>query len=348
MTLNISNRSNQKHKFRHWIAWLIASIWVIVLFGGLVAAHVRPSTAVNVAVNTKTISFRTDAGQVLGTNNEDQLIVAGIQFLRAQLSGQQSISIDSRVVKLSSFELKGGPFASCSFYRVRSGPLELGGSSVLVLGKLSAAKSRSFSLQAHGPLSGTLSTRPQGSSSPVKPGFECTGVQINGVQAGQVAGQLSVGGADSISFSTAPDSRLDFSLNASSPVGDTQIRVLDAVRFSEIDHLGGEKSVLLNPPAKVTFETVNSVKTLDEADLLEVIPNRDFYLRDFTVGNGIQLSLHGIARDVRAGAGSTDLRSVMPSVFDHLNNETRLFAVIAGIVALIVGYLEKVGLLPQK
>jgi hypothetical protein len=102
-----------------------------------------------------------------------------------------------------------------------------------------------------------------------------------------------------------------------------------------------EKSVLLNPPPHISFEKLDKKVTLDDADLLVVLPKRDFYLRQFTVKDGIHLSFHGVVADVRAGAGANDLETLMPSFFDHIDNLKRIYGVIPVLVTLILGVMEK-------
>jgi hypothetical protein len=79
-----------------------------------------------------------------------------------------------------------------------------------------------------------------------------------------------------------------------------------------------------------------------------VIPRNNFYLRQFTVKDGVQVSLHGIVRDVRTGAGASGLETLVPSAFDHLDNVKRIYGVVPALVAFILGILEKMGGLPER
>lgn len=313
----------------------------------LIASRTHPSTTANIALNTEKISFRTNASHILGPSDEEQLLVSGIDSLRIQLSIKQIITIGGAAMQAASLEIEGGPSASCSFYQVRSSILELSGPSLLTLGASSASGERSFNLKAHGSLSGNLTSRP--GDADAKPGFTCTRVSVNGAPAVDVEGNLSPHGGDSIFFSTASDARLDFIFAAHSEIGDTQIPILGELRFSEIDpRTAEEKSVLRKPPPEVVFEKLEKKVTLDDADLLVVVPKSDFYLRQFMVKDGIHLSLHGVVADVRAGAGVSDLETLMPSSFDHLDNLKRIYGVIPALVVLILGVLEKMGGLPKK
>ena len=156
-------------------------------------------------------------------------------------------------------------------------------------------------------------------------------------------------GGDALFVATAVDSRLDFSLEGHSGLSDTQIAILDELRFSEIDPgTSEEKSVLLKPGPEITFEKTNKKVIVDPGDLLVVQPGKAFYLRQFTVKNGIQLSLHGEVRDIRGGAGSRDLATLMPSALDQADQSTRIFGAIVALAGFVFGVLEKMGLLGKK
>jgi len=109
---------------------------------------------------------------------------------------------------------------------------------------------------------------------------------------------------------------------------------------------------LLNPPAgykyEVSFEELGKTFALDDADILVVVPKSDFYLRRFVVKDGIHLSLHGVVRDVRKGAGSSDLETQMPSLFDHLEHGTAIFCAITAVAGIILRVLQKMGGLSEK
>jgi hypothetical protein len=335
--------------FRPWLAWLIGGIWLVTALAVLTATRIHPATTTNISLNTRKIAFRTNAGHVLNPSDEEQLLVLGLDSLRIELTTAQMIIVGGKPepTPTAMMELEGGPSASCSFYQIRSGSFELSGPAILTLDKLNPTDAKSFSLQTHGVLTGNLSSRLAEGS--MKPGFECSGVRLNGAPPSDIEGSFSPQGGDSIFLATSADARLDFVLTPQSEVGDTQIPVLDALRFSAIDpRTGDEKSVLLKPPAQIAFEKLDKKVILDDAELLVVVPRNDFYLRQFTVKDGIQLSLHGVVREVQAGAGTSALETLMPSAFDHLDNAKRIYGVIPALVALILGVLEKMGGLGKK
>jgi hypothetical protein len=332
--------------FRPWVAWLIGAIWAGTALAVLILARIHPATTANVSLVTRNISFRTNAGHILGRSNEEQLLVSGVSSLQIEFNSAQSIRTGGTPKHLTSMKAEGDSFASCSFYQVRSSGFEVRGPAVITLEVFDVSNARTFSLKAHGELNDNLSSRP--GELGVRPGFECRGVRINGGPTGNVEGSFSPGGGDSIFVATSPDSRLDFSLARNADVGDTQIPILTELRFSEIDpRTSEEKSVLLKP-AEISFEKVNKKTTVDASDLLVVVPADEFYMRNFTIKDGIQLSLHGRVREIRAGAGAKDMATLMPSAFDQLDNAKRIYGVIPLLVGLVLGILEKMGVLGKK
>lgn len=332
--------------FRSWIGWTIGGVWILTALAVFIATRMHPATATNALLSVKEFSFRTSATSILGPSNEEQLLVSGVGSLRIEFNSPQMISISGQSMHATTLTMDGESSASCSFYLVRSGGLALGAPSTITLGATSVEGGRSFSMKVHGPLSGNLTSRP--SEGDLKPGFECKRVRVNGAPAGDVEGTFSPQGGDSISFATS-DARLDFVLTAQSEIGDTQIPVLDELHFFAVDPRTGEpKTVLQKGQNEVTFEKLAKKVTINEGDLLVVAPKDNFYLRQFAVKDGIQLSLHGVARDVRSGAGAGDMQTLMPSSFDHLDNAKRIYGVIPALAALILGILEKLGALGKK
>jgi hypothetical protein len=266
--------------------------------------------------------------------------------LQIQFNGPQTLRTGGGTLRVTSLQAEGDSFAACSLYQVRSSGFEVRGPAVITLEVIEVSNARTFSLKAHGELNDNLSSRP--SEPGVRPGFECRGVRFNGGPAGDVEGSFSSGGGDSIFVATSPDTRLDFSLARNTDVSDTQIPILTELRFSEIDpRTSEEKSVLLRP-AEISFEKVNRKLTVDASDLLVVVPGDEFYMRNFTIKDGIQLSLHGRVREIRSGAGAKDMATLMPSAFDQLDNAKRIYGAVPLLVGLVLGILEKMGVLGKK
>ena len=333
--------------FRPWVAWLICGIWAGTALVIFIAARIHPATTANLSVSTRKLSFRTTAGHILGQSNEEQLLVSGVSSLQIQFNRTQAIRIGGAPVRVTSLDGEGDSFSSCSFYKVRSGGFEVGSTAVITLEVFDVSNARSFSLKSHGVLNDNLSSRP--SEHGLMAGFECREMRVNGGRAGDVEGNFSPEGGDSIFIATPSDARLDFSLAGHSEANDTQIPILNELRFSEIDPgTSEEKSVLLKPAPEVTFEEVNKKVILNSADLLVVVPKSDFYMRQFTVRDGIQLSLHGAVRDILTGAGASDLATLMPSASEYLDNAMRIYGTIPAIVGLVLGILERMGVLGKK
>ena len=332
---------------RRWLAWTIGGVWGATILAVLIANHTHPATTARVSLSVREFSFRTDARRILGPSDEEQLLVSGVGSLQIQLNRAQTVTTGGSSFQGTSIQIEGEPSASCTFYRVRSGGLDLNGPSIITLGVPSTAATKSFNLKMHGLLSGHLTSRP--SEAGLKPGFECTRVRVSGLPSGNVSTSFSPQGGDSIFFTTSSDAQLSFDLTAQSEIGDTQIPILDEIRFSHIDpRTLDEKTVLLRNKNEVSFEKLGKTVTLNEADLLVVAPKSDFYLSQFTVKDGIHLRLQGVARDVREGAGASALTTLMPSSLEHLDNIKRIYGIVPAIVGLILGILEKVGLLPEK
>jgi hypothetical protein len=333
---------------RRSLAWIVGGIWIATILAVFIARHIHPATTAQVSVSVKEISFRTNASNILGPSGEEQLLVSGVGSLQIQLNSAQKVTTGGPSFQAALIQIEGEPSGSCTFYRVRSDGLNLTVPSIITIGVPSATGTGSFSLKVHGSLRGHLTSQPGEAS--LKSGFECTRVHLNGASAGNVTRSFSPQGGDSISFITSSDSHLTFDLTANSQIGDTQIPILDEVRFSHIDpRTSQEKTVLLKNKNEVSFDKVGKSVALDESDLLVLVPKKDeFYVSQFTVGDGIHLSMEGVARDVRAGAGATALETLMPSWWDHLDNAKRFYGGVPGLVATILLILGRMGLLPEK
>jgi hypothetical protein len=333
--------------FRPWVAWLIGGVWVATALSVWIVTRIHPATTANLAVSTRKISFLTDASHILGPSDEEQLIVSGLSSLQIQFRSLQNVVVGGSPKHLGSLQAEGDSQATCTFYQVRSSGFEVRGAAVITFEVVDVSKAKSFSLKSHGSMSDNLSTRL--GESGLRPGFECRGLRVKDGQKEELDGSFSRLGGDSIYLATSPDARLDFSLAGQTDVTDTQIPVLSELRFSEIEpRTSEEKSVLLKPAPEVFFEKVNQKVTLDPADLLVVVPQNNFYMRQFTVADGVHVSLHGVVRDIRSGAGTKELTTLMPSAFDHMDSATRIYAAIPVLVTLILGILERMGLLGKK
>lgn len=112
-----------------------------------------------------------------------------------------------------------------------------------------------------------------------------------------------------------------------------------------------EKTVLVSPPAgqknAITFDALDRTLDIPDADLLLIRPQSNFYLKRIDAKDSIEANFNGNVQDIQLGAGPSDLKSVMPSLFDHLSAQKKIYGVVPGIVALILGILEKMKLLPR-
>jgi hypothetical protein len=233
--------------------------------------------------------------------------------------------------------------------------LSLRGTSTLTLLVPSASDGASFKIHSHGAV--TLSITAQPPSPQVPSSFSCTKVDVVERQkAVAIDGTFNRQGGDSITLTTAQDVQLDFRGSKATAFGDTAIPIVGTVRLWEVGPAGDTrgKPVLLAPPSKdfkneVVFEAVGQKIGLNTNDLLEFIPHHnDFYLRKFGVGDGIHVELHGTLEGLKLGAGLKDLHSVMPSTFDQIDARRRFLVSIPAIAAVLLGILDKMGLLKKK
>jgi hypothetical protein len=336
----------QKKPFRSSISWIIIGVWIVSVVLVLVATRIHPAARVNISVNVKEISFRTDAKYIFDQFNEEQLIVSGLNSLRVDFSGGPSDSKDDASNHEAALDLQGGPGTSCSFYQVRSGRIELAEPSVVTLGAPNGSDGKAFNLKVHGSASTTLTSMP--ATAEFKPGFTCTNARVSDRPAGTLERSLSTLGLDTLLLVTAPDSRFDFVLAGSSKVENTQIPVLGEIRFSSIDPRSSEEKTILLPATErhkneIAFEEPRNSMALDDADLLLVIPEKDFTLRRFSIDDGIHANFYGSVRDLKVGAAANDMVSRMPSYFDRLDAQKRFFGAVPALAALILGLLEKLG-----
>ena len=339
--------SDSEKPRRSWIIWLVAGIWTATAIAVFVLTRIHPATTATVSVNTKKVSFRTDAGHLLGPADQEQLLVSGVKSLSVQFNKAQTLRTSSATrPNTNAVHAVGDSFSSCTFYGVRSNGFDVLGVSTITLETVEVSKDQSFGLRVHGALSEKLSSRP--SQHGLTSGVECAGVHIDGGPAEDLESTFSAEGGDSIYVATAPDARLDFTLAGHPEVRDTQIPLRNELRFSEI-YPGEttEKSVLL-APADILFDRVGKKASVDSGNLLVVTPRKDLYIRQFAVGKGIQLTVHGSVRQIRAGAGPADLASLMPSAFDHMDSSMRIYGAIPALAGLLLGILEKMGILGKK
>jgi hypothetical protein len=332
--------------------WGIAAVWAGTLVAVVISTRIHPPTTLATSLNVRNFSFRTNADRILGPSNDNELLISQIKSVQIHLSAPQSLSSGAPGSKSSVIDISGDVFASCSFYQVRSDVFHLQGESVLTLNwdpatATTMPASKSFSLTVHGLLSGNVTS--QAAAGKLVPGFTCHRVRVDGGPTTDIEARLSPEGGDAISIATSTDARLDFDLSPQSNIGDTQIPLRGEVRFWEVDP-GTEhsKAVFLGNDNKVTFEKVNQSFPLDEADLLLVVPENDFYLRRFAIKDGIQLSLHGVVREVRSGAGPNDMQTRMPSLFDQIDNTKRFWGVVPALAAFILGLFDKLRRTPEK
>jgi hypothetical protein len=285
--------------------------------------------------------------QILDAGMYDQLLLTSPA--RLTIRGQSiQIQTDSESKTVATLDVRGGVGASCAFYKVRASSIQLGGESLLTMEVPDSIEGSGISIKSHKAFEGTM-TSSHGSNG--ASGFVCTRVIVDGSLRQRLNGTFSPGGGDTAYFATAADARIDLR-TTTSPISGTQLPVLSDFRISHIDtDTEDEQSVLLAPPEnlknEITFEAVNKVIPLTLGDLLMIQPAESLYLREFHVERGLQVSFHGKVSDIKVGAGPGDLRSTMPSLLEQLDHQKLVLLAIPALAGLIIGALEKMGVLSK-
>jgi hypothetical protein len=330
----------------------VLGVWIATAGFVFLSTRLHPSTVATAALSVSSVTFYTDAHEILGGSDQKQLIISGINLFEVHGS-QVQMSMDGSEVIGSSFTLVGEPNASCSFSRVttsNSFTLEQP-HTVVTVGWIDTATEPSMSVKFHGAIGGELTSQPSIANN--LSGFTCIGLHQQNSTVESVSGVFSEHGGDSISFRTAADARIDLLGLSSSSVGDTQLKVISPIRFSHVaPGSSEEKTVLLEPPNgrknQITFKEPYKLISISPADLLVIQPDQNFYLSRFYAHSGIQLDLGGHVRDIKIGPGSADLATCMPTMFEHLKAQEVLWCTFASISAALFGMLEKLGILPGK
>lgn len=306
--------------------------------------HVHRATAASVELRVREVSFTTNAPRLLEPITAKQFLITGVSRLEVQ-GARFEITVRSGTEKhivTEGFAVDGDDASSCAFYSVRASPLHLDEASTITLTWQDSG--RAFGIGSQRPLSGVLSFEASGGA----PGFTCTGMNVNGTRVG-VEARVHDSGATAY-YSTAPDTRVDLR-DPSSNARDTQIEVLEPIVFSQVTpgSKPQEKTVLLRGsklrPNQIVFDDPKQTIQVDDDDIVRITPAHDFYLRSFLIAEGINLDFHGWLRDVSIGAGPGDLRSCMPSLFEQLTARNKLLGIIPSIAALLLGLLEKMGVI---
>jgi hypothetical protein len=332
---------------RRWIFWLVIGVWVGTGLLIFILTQIQPRALANVSLLVRQVSFKTNAKEILSRINAQELVISRISSL--EIHGKQALNISVNnhpVPKAVSLRVDGKSPASCSFDKVTGSGLMLSDPSLVTL--IWPGKKNSFGITFHGWIKGSLTSQPGA-------GVTCRNVEIDGKSVETVDVEFSLSGGDSVNFTTVTDGRFDFRDLDSLLVDDSQIPISGPIQVLSVGP-GADpaepKTVLLAPKAgeknRITFDGIGKEIILDNADLLVIVPDNDFYLREFKVDDGILLNLHGVINEIRIGAGAKDLRSAMPSLFDHIDARSRVLGVIPAIVALLIGVLEKMKVLPAR
>lgn len=331
---------------RQWIIWTVIGVWLATGIVVLVLTQIHPNTVAGASLLVRQFSFKTNALKILSQTNAEQLLISGVSSLEIRSTQGLNVVTDSHAEpKTNSLTVQGTSRTSCSFENVSSSALRLSGNSLITL--IWPELKNSLSIASHGSVAGSLTSQRAA-------GFSCRNVTVNGKTVQNLDVEFSRSGGDSLDFATTTDARIDFRGGDTSLIGDNQIPISDPLRISYKEPGGEaieEKTVLLARPSgetnRITFDKIGREIVVDNGDLLVIVPHGSFYLRQFRADGGIALNLQGVVNDVQIGAGTKDLRSRMPSLFDHLDAKSRVLTLIPAIVSLVLGVLERIGWLPK-
>ena len=332
---------------RSWLAWIIGAIWILTSIAVLIAYHVHPESEARATLNVREISFSTDAKRLFGPTQDREIVVSGIASVEIQGDSIKVTKGKPTPETLNSVYLLGDRSSTCVFYNVRAGGLFLSTPSRVRLIWNGTKPLLPLGVETSTAASMTITSQPG------KSGLTCTGVH-NGHDQGIVTlnAAFSDGGGDSISIQTSEDSRVDLGPFSGNQIQAVQIPILSTVRFAHVDpHGSKEESVLLNASSpidanQIVFSPTAKSVSLD-ADLFVMRPRGPFYIKSVSIANGIHLILEGTLLEAEKGPGENALNSIMPTLLDHLLNEKGVLALIPSLVALIVGILEKMEVIPK-
>jgi hypothetical protein len=335
-------------KMRGWIRWTIIAVWVITAAVVLVLTQLQLPVTSSISVRTREISLGVNPALLLSASEESQISISGpakFALVTSGPNGAQTLDVDAHTAA-----------SSCTFYLVHTDSLSLvdvpAGSSgeerITLLWPENADES-TFAVRMSQHVAGTLAAAhgAGGHSS-----FVCSGVTSSVAGEDTLSGNLA--DDDGSSFRTRGASQIIEHQIPGSPLESTNLHVADKVWVAHFDTLPAKHAIatllkpLPNRKNQVLFDGLGKNVEFNVADIIEVTPGDHFDIRSVIAKNGIQIELHGTVKDLRVGAGSDDLVSCMPSIFDLLDAKKRIIGVIPGIVATIIGILESLGFLPRR
>jgi len=333
---------------RLWVKWTIALVWAATAMAVVVLDRTHISATATVTVHVREVSFTTDSPTMFDATNQDRLSVSGpADMTLSVIPDEKSHGTYTKSIVVHAPSTA----SSCTFYNVRTGPLSLPQQTGIVLLWPKNADPHSYSVRLRGQVAGDIY---EAGSDSAPSSYLCTTVDSSAsLSSGNLGGRLS--NAFATTFGTHGDAQLSYRVRSNEIPGESQVHVSGPLSIAHTDPAdpGQEKGVILNPISsdsknQIVFDDISRTVLLNPNDLVLIQPGADLYIRRFIVDHGIQLDIHGTVRDIRVGAGSKNLRSCMPSIFDTLDNKKRIYGAIPGIVAFILGLFEAVGLLPRK
>ncbi len=314
--------------------------------------EVHLPTSATIELYTRQISLGTDVTAMLNSADQAQLTISGpatFKIIVATSGKHGPLKEDAEIIDAPNSA------SSCSFYRVHSEPLHLvktgqekpGDGKITLLWPQNSG-TNSIALRVRQSTRGSLT----GNREPGRgTSFLCSGITPSGPHGDIFQGALS--DEAETTFQTSGDAQI--TLHEESPESlEGNMLVTGPVRAERVDPINGGQTTatLLDPPSseknKIVFDSFARTLLLNKSDLVELFPGKDLYVTSLIVNNGIGLHMHGTVTDVRVGSGTGNLRSFMPSVFDLLSSEQRVFGAIPSVVAFVLAIYKAMGLLTKK
>ena len=105
---------SKKKQMQPWVMWLAGAIFCGTLLLLVVSMHVHPETTADASLAVSSITFQTNAESLLGTTNEEQLLISNLASVKIVGRGPQLRVGDTRLKTGRNVELIGRRTADCA------------------------------------------------------------------------------------------------------------------------------------------------------------------------------------------------------------------------------------------
>jgi hypothetical protein len=337
----MAKKPKQRMRARVWVP--IVVIWTVTALVVIILMNLTRPGPIRAEVLTSELAFKSASEKLFTASNYEDVLVSGIVAMSIARSAADAPSNSSTRADYS-----GSVLSRCVFTHVRSEPIELQRDADVRMIYTASDGNPSLALSSTGRLRMSMTSQPADSGAA---DVTCSKVSRSADnRSDDLSYALSKQGGDSISIVTTEGARLDMRMPSAERLQDTQISLVNRVRFSTIDVVtGDEKTTLLADPShranNITFEAVERTKAIDPADILQIDPGSDFWITRLSVDGGLRLNLHGTATNVYAGGGPGAMSQLLPTALDSWLTFKGALALIPAVAGAIVAFLEKLGAL---